>query len=185
MSTPQKEPLRLLRPAEESNLHKISRSLSLSAATVTRAQELLRVAEGKNFSEAARLTGRKSGDAVAQLVTRFNKAGLSALETRHRGGPVIVYQAPQQARILLEFKRSPSRKEDGTATWSLQTLQRALRKAPDGLPEVSTYTIWCTLHQAGFTWQKNRSWCQTGTVMRLRKSGPVQVSDPDTQSKKN
>jgi len=41
-----------------------------------------------------------------------------------------------------------------------------LRKAPDGLPQVSTYTIWRTLHAAGLSWQKSRTWCQTGVVMR-------------------
>src|ERR1019366_832342 len=66
----------------------------------------------------------------------------------------------------------------------LTVLQRALRKAPDGLPGVSTRTIWCVLQDAGYTWQADRSWCHTGHVVRVRKDGPVEVHDPDTVAKK-
>jgi len=48
------------------------------------------------------------------------------------------------------------------------TLQRALRRAHDGLPQVSTYTIWCALHDAGWSWQRSRTWCATGTAIRRR-----------------
>jgi hypothetical protein len=66
----------------------------------------------------------------------------------------------------------------------LNTLQRALRRAADGLPNVSTYTIWAVLHDAGVTWQRDRTWCQTGEVIRKRKRGEVTVHDPDTSAKK-
>jgi hypothetical protein len=79
----------------------------------------------------------------------------------------------------------PDRERDGTATWSLTTLQRALREAPDGLPQVSTYTILVVLHEAGFSWQASRTWCETGQVKRVRKSGVVTVSDPDAEPKKS
>jgi transposase len=86
---------------------------------------------------------------------------------------------------LAEARRPPDRSRDGTATWSLSTLQRALRRATDGLPKVSTYTIWQTLHGAGLSWQKSRTWCETGVVVRKRKrGGPVVVSDPDAAGKK-
>jgi hypothetical protein len=49
---------------------------------------------------------------------------------------------------------------------------------------VSTYTIWSVLQDAGFTWQKDRSWCETGTAIRKRKSGTVTVRDPDAEAKK-
>lgn len=184
MPAKQKDPLRNLSDEEKAVLQKISRSLTVSADQVARAKELLAVAEGKSYSEAARLAGRKSNDAVSQLVSRFNKEGLNALETRHGGGPVIIYTEKQKQRILLEFRRKPDRVEDATATWSLVTLQRALRQAPDGLPEISTYVIWQTLHEAGLSWQLDRSWCDTGKVIRLRKSGPVEVHDPDAVAKK-
>jgi hypothetical protein len=95
-----------------------------------------------------------------------------------------VLQKLQQQRILAEARRKPDREADGTATWSLTTLQRALRRAADGLPQVSTYTIWLTLHQANWSWQRDRSWCETGKVKRKRKGQVVEVVDPDATSKK-
>lgn len=53
----------------------------------------------------------------------------------------------------------------------------------DGLPAVSTYTIRCAPHDVGFTWDKDRSWCETGTAIRKRKSGSVTVIDPDATPK--
>jgi hypothetical protein len=90
----------------------------------------------------------------------------------------------ERQRILAEFERQPDREQDGTATWSLTTLQRILRAAPDGLPKVSTYTILQVLHDTGWTWQKDRTWSKTGTVIRKRKSGTVEVTDPDAEGKK-
>jgi transposase len=149
------------------------------------AKEVLAVADGHTFTDAAKLAGRKSGDAVAHLIARFNAEGLPALETRYGGGPPIRYTAIECERILREFRRAPDRRLDGTATWSLTTLQRALRRAPDGLPKVSTYTILCVLHEAGYTWQQDRTWCNTGKAIRVRKSGQVEVSDPDAGAQKN
>ena len=67
----------------------------------------------------------------------------------------------------------------------LEPVQKALRQADDGLPRVSTFTIWRTLHEAGLSWQKSRTWCETGRVMRQRKHGMVRVSDPDALAKKS
>jgi len=66
----------------------------------------------------------------------------------------------------------------------LTTLQRALRRASDGLPNVSTYTIWVALHEADISWQRDRSWCHTGAAIRKRKRGDVVVHDPDASAKK-
>jgi transposase len=122
---------------------------------------------------------------VAHLVSRFNQDGLEALYARQGGGPPVAYTAAEQARILAEVQRPPEREADGTATWSLTTLQRAVRQAPDGLPQVSTYTIWCARRGAGWTWQRDRSWCPTGTAWRKRKRGRVQVHDPDAAPTKS
>ena len=180
----QKDPLRPLTADERVHLERISRSHADPAALVARAKALLAVANGHRFTEAAQLAGRRSGDAVAHLVIRFNQEGVAALEPGHGGGQPKRYTQVEQERILREVRRDPDREQDGTATWSLATLQRALRQAPDGLPGVSSYTIWCVLHDAGLTWSKDRSWCQTGTAVRKRKSGTVTVTDPDTAPKK-
>jgi transposase len=180
----QKEPLPPLTATERSALEQMARAGSERADRVARAKALLAVADGQRFTDAARSAGRRSGDAVARLVGRFNTEGLAALAPRYAGGPPVVYDAATRERILREFRRPPDREQDGTATWSLVTLQRALRRAPDGLPAVSTWTILQTLHDAGYTWQQSRTWCHTGVVVRKRQAGPVPVTDPDTTPKK-
>jgi transposase len=184
MPRPQKEPLRTLTPAERAHLEQLSRSQTQPAARVARATALLAVATGHRFTVAAHAAGRRSGDAVAQLVARFNRQGLAALDAGHGGGQPKRYTQSEHERILREVRREPDRDQDGTATWSLTTLQRALRRAPDGLPGISTHTIWCVLHEAGVSWGKDRSWCATGTAVRKRKSGTVLVTDPDAVAKK-
>ncbi|MCL4535559.1 MAG: helix-turn-helix domain-containing protein [Bacteroidetes bacterium] len=185
MSRRQKDPLRPLTEGERSWLERVGRSESEAAGRVARARELLAVSKGHSFTEAAAMAGRRSGDTVGRLVARFNREGLAAIDN-HRGGVRRVrYGQAEKARILAEFHRAPDREMDGTATWSVQTLRRALRKASDGLPEVSAETIWRTLRQAGLSWQRGRSWCETGRVVRKRKAGPVEVVDPDAEPKKS
>jgi hypothetical protein len=185
MTRRQKDPLRALTTAEQATLERLSRSQSEPASHVARAKALLAVAAGQPYTAAARSAGRRSGDAVAHLVTRFNHHGLAAIVPGHGGGPPPTYSVAERSRILVEARRPPDRERDGTATWSLSTLQRALRTAPDGLPRVSTATIRAVLIDAGWTWQHSRSWCDTGTVQRKRKSGIVTVVDPDAEAKKS
>jgi len=185
MTRRQKDPLRPLTEEERAALEQLSRAASEPASHVARAKLVLAVAAGQSYTAAARGGGRRSGDAVARLVARFNTAGLAAIAPGHGGGAVATYGAEERARILAEARRAPDREADGTATWSLSTLRRALRAAPDGLPGVSEYTIWCVLRGAGRRWQRDRSWCETGVVVRQRKDGPVVVIDPDTAPKKS
>lgn len=184
MSRRKKDPLRPLTERERDVLEQLSRAQSEPASHVARAKALLAVADGQSYTAAARVAGRRSGDAVSQLVSRFNREGLAAIERRHGGGPPIIYGVEERKRILAEFERPPDRKKDGTATWSLSTLQRTLREGPDGMPDVSIYTIWCVLRAAGWTWQQDRTWCKTGTVTRKRKGVAVQVTDPEAEAKK-
>ncbi|MEQ8675289.1 MAG: helix-turn-helix domain-containing protein [Aggregatilineales bacterium] len=186
MTRRRKDPLRDLTREEQVDLESISRARSAPAEAVMRAKILLSVAAGMSYQDAARSAGRKSGDAVSALVSRFNQTGLDALVARHGGGGFQKqYGSEDQARILREFERQPDPGQDGTTTWSLTTLQRALRQAKDGLPQVSTYTILNVLHEAGYSWQRDRSWCQTGQAIRKRKSGKVVGTDPDTAAKKD
>lgn len=163
----------------------LGRAASAPASHGARARVVLAVAAGQSYTAAARSVGRRSGDAVAQVVARFNREGLAAIAPRHGGGAALTYGEAARARILAELRRLPDREEDGTATWSLSTLQRALRRAPDGLPQVSRDTLWCVLRGAGRQWQRSRSWCETGVVVRQRKAGPVVVVDPDAAPKKS
>src|SRR5215469_6496674 len=185
MSRSASEPLRALTEEESQELHRVSRASSEKRIRYQRAVALLAVNEGKSLSEAARLAGWKSHDPVTRLTRRFNTMGLLALDDLPRSGPHRTYGPQEQARILQEVRRTPDRKEDATGTWSLSLLQRALRAAADGLPRVSTFTILYTLHEAGYTWQKDRTWCHTGRTLKKGKDGTVyQSEDPYTQQKK-
>jgi hypothetical protein len=185
MSRRQKYPLRTLTTDERQWLQRIARSTHEPATHVVRATQILAVAAGHSYTEAATLSGRRSGDAVAHLVERFNREGVQAIELRAGGGPKPKYGMRERERILAAVRRTPAPETDGTATWSLMTLRRALRKAPDGLPQVSTYTIRAVLQEAGFRWPRTRTWCETGVTMRKRKSGAVvKVVDPDAVPKK-
>jgi transposase len=184
MSRRRKDPLRALTDGERVSLEQLGRATSAPAALVTRARALLAVAEGCSYTEAARRVGRRSGDAVGNLVARFNREGLAAIEPHHGGGPRGRYGPAERKRILAEVRRTPERERDKTATWALTTLQQALRRAEDGLPHVSTYTIWWVLHEADLSWQRDRSWCHTGLARRRRKHGEVEVHDPDATAKR-
>lgn len=185
MSRRRKDPLRPLTAEERRWLERISRSRAEPAGHVARAEALLAVADGRTYTEAAVLVGRRVGDTVAAWVARFNREGLGALEPGHGGGSPVRYGAAERARILAEVRRPPDRARDGTATWSVATLGRTLRRVEDGLPGVSDDTVWRVLRAVGLTWQQDRSWCETGVVLRKRKAGVVEVVDPDAAAKKS
>jgi transposase len=185
MSRRKKDPLRPLTGAERGDLTLLSRSQAAPAVQVARATMLLAVDRGDDYQRAARSAGRRSGDAVSHLVARFNAEGMAALSPRHAGGQPRLYDHASRERILREVRREPTPEADGTATWSLSTLRKSLRSAPDGLPRVATSTIWQVLHEAGLSYQSSRTWCPTGAALRKRKSGTVVVTDPDAESKKS
>jgi transposase len=190
MARQQKQPLRPLAVGERTALERIARAGSERADRVARAKALLAVAGGAAFTEAARAAGMRCGDTVGRWVARFNNDGLAGLDRRHGGGPAVEYGTQEQERILQEFRRQPERERDGTATWSLTTLRRALRKAPDGLPQVSTWTLLQVLHDAGYTWQNSRTWCPTGSARRKRQGEDgqtevVEVQDPRASQKRD
>ena len=185
MSRHRNDPLRPLTAEERQELTRLSRSLSAPAAHVERARALLAIADGASYTAAAHQVGRRHNETISAWVSRFNREGLAAVRPGHGGGARTRYGAEAQQRILTEWARTPQREWDGTATWSLSLLQKALRRAPDGLPRVSRFTIARTLHEAGLSWQKSRTWCETGVALRNRKHGMVRVSDPDAAVKKS
>jgi transposase len=182
LATPQKEPLRALASAEQATLEQLAQRTSERVDRVRRATALLAVARGENFAAAAREASLRSATTVANLVSRFNRFGLGALGIRAGRGRKPTYDAVARAQIVATAQRPPERREDGTATWSLSTLQRALRK--DTYPRIGATTIRRVLEQAGSSYQRTRSWCPTGTALRVRKSGVVTVVDPQTEGKR-
>ncbi len=182
MSQPQKDPLRALSQSEEQELHRLVKASSERVDVVQRAKALVAVAAGQGFAGAAREAGLKSGYGVSKLVKRFNEHGLTALSIAGGRGRKPTYTSVQQARILTEVQRTPDRDEDQTATWSLMLLRQALRKTD--LPSVAAETIRQVLHDAGYSYQRTRTWCRTGYALRVRKSGTVTTYDEQTPEKK-
>jgi transposase len=183
MAQPQKEPLRALSKQEERELQRTVKATSERVDMVRRAKALLAVAEGKPFTQAAQAAGLRSGKGVGQLVKRFNAEGLAALLIAAGRGRKPTYTSEQQARIVAEVQREPDREKDQTATWSLMTLRTALRK--QALPKVARETIRKALHEAGYSYQRTRTWMRTGYAERKRKSGTVTTYDPKTPEKKD
>ena len=184
MTRRQKEPLRPLSSEEREMLERLSRASQEPAVHVVRAQMLLVVADGKSYTAAAQSVGRRSGEAVSHLVSRFNQAGLAALEPMYGGGAPVVYDSEQRQQILATASQPPDAEQDGAVSWSLSLLQRRLRQQSE-FSLISTYTLWQVLHEANWSWQLNRTWCSTGEVKRRRKSGIVEVVDPDSEAKKS
>jgi transposase len=182
MATPQKEPLRGVTPAEQAALERLTRSSSERVDRVRRASALLAVAQGQGFAAAARQAGFGSGTTVAELVARFNRRGLAALSIAAGRGRKPTYDPAARARIVATAQRAPERKTDGTATWSLSTLERTLRR--EAFPQLGATTVRRVLEDAGSSYQQTRTWCPTGTAERRRKSGVVRVTDPQTEEKR-
>ncbi len=182
MAPPPKEGLRTLRAEERATLVRVSKAASARQDRARRATALLAVAAGRSFRQAASVAGFRSGTAVAGLVGRFNKEGLAALAIASGRGRRATYDPAARARIVATAQRDPDRKRDGTATWSLSTLQRTLRR--EALPGVGATTIRRVLRDAGSSYQQSRTWCPTGTAVRKRKSGLVVVVDPQTEQKR-
>jgi transposase len=182
MATPQRQPLRAITVAEQAALEHIVNAGSERVDQVRRAAAVLAVAQGKPFIQAAELAGLRSGTTVADLVKRFNRRGLAALKIGAGRGRKPTYLANARSRIVATAQRSPNRRRDGTATWSLSTLQRTLRRGR--FPTVGTSTIRRVLQDAGSSYQRTRTWCPTGTAQRKRKAGVVTVVDPQTEKKR-
>jgi transposase len=174
-------PMRSVTQEEEQALRRIVKASSERVDVVKRAKAILAVQAGKPYTEAAQEAGYKSGDSVSQLVERFNRLGLAALLIAPGRGCKETYTLEQRQRIMQEFQRPPDREKDQTATWSLMTLRNALRK--QALPAVGVSTVREVLHEADYRFGKTRTWCPTGTALRVRKAGTVTVQDPKAGEK--
>ncbi len=182
MATPQQAPLRPVTADERAAVERIARAGSERADRVRRATALLLVAGGGSFARAARQAGFRSGTAVADLVGRFNRHGLAALSIAAGRGRKPTYDTAARAQVVAIAQRAPDRQQEGTATWSLRTLQRALRGGDQ--PRIGTSTVRRVLVDAGSSCQQTRTWCPTGTAERKRKAGVVRVVDPETEVKR-
>jgi transposase len=176
------DPLRELTEAERAHLAVLVRATSERADVRQRAVALLAVAAGHSYEAAARPAGYTQGYTVSRLVQRVNARGLAALEIAAGRGRKPAYTPADRQQILDTLHEAPERTRDQSATWSLSVLQRRLRA--HGLAQVSRDTIHKTLHGAGYSWQRTRTWCPTGTARRKRKAGVVTVTAPEAEQKR-
>jgi transposase len=181
MGVRQKTPLRPLSEAERHELQRVAKASSERVDTVKRAKALLTVADGRTFTQAGSLSGL-SREGISQLVERFNQRGLAVLVIAPGRGRKVIYEVEERRCVMQEVQRQPDRVSDQTATWSLKLLQRALRRA--GLATIGATTIGRILHEEGYSLQRDRTWCQTGSAYRVRKDGVYRVQDPQAHKKK-
>ncbi len=137
---PQKNPFRSLTAEEQQQLEQIAKASSERIDVVRRAKALLALAQGHTFTAAGK-QAEISRQAVAQLVERFHQRGMAAVLTIAPGrGRKPTYRQEVRGHILRTVQRCPDRQGDGTATWSLKTLERTLRREL-GLPKLCAHTI--------------------------------------------
>lgn len=173
--------LRPLSEAEQKELQRVVKASSERVDTVKRARALLGVADGLTLTQAG-ASAQLSREGVSQLVERFNQRGLAVLVIAQGRGRKPTYDLQARERVVQEVQRQPDRLTDQTATWSLKLLERALRQK--ALPTIGATTIGRILHEEGYSVQQDRTWCYTGTALRVRKKGIYRVRDPHTQKKK-
>lgn len=179
MGRPPKNPLRILKNEERTELERVGRSHTESFERVARAKALLAVNQGHTYQEAAFLSGRRSDQAVSNLILRFNQRGLNALNSLHGGGFKTIY-GPKEKQQILDLVSQ--KLEGGSPHWSLSLIQARLEETPLG--HIGRKTIWKILRDEGYSFQKSRTWVKTGKVMRKRNGKWVEVEDPDKNAKK-
>src|SRR2546423_13535793 len=86
MAQAQREPLRPLTDGERRMLDDVGKASSERVDRLRRARALLSVADTGRFAPAARWAGFRSATAVADLVRRFNRQGVQALDIAAGGG---------------------------------------------------------------------------------------------------
>jgi transposase len=151
--------LRDLTEEEKAAMMRIAASRVERVERIRRARALLAVAGGQSFTQAARAARMRSSSGVAALVQRFHQRGLGALDTTPGAGRHPVYGDAEKYLILREVEKEMGR----SATWSLSTLEHALREAPEGTPRVSAKTIGQVLHDAGYNWEPDgHVWIRNG-----------------------
>src|SRR5437899_531741 len=117
MARVQKEPLRPLSEGERQALEGVTSASSERVDRVRRARALLSVADTGSFAQAARRAGFRSVSAVANLVRRFNRRGLTVLSIAPGRGRRPTYDGAARAQIVAVAQQQPRRREDQTATW--------------------------------------------------------------------
>jgi transposase len=125
--------LRQLTEAEREELTRWSRSRTLAARDVFVASLILALADGKSYTQIEK-EFNTSRPTIARWKTRFEKSGMSGLETQHKGSKPRTVTPTVQARVLRKTTQPPV---DGSTHWSCRKLATAL-----GLGKSTVQRIW-------------------------------------------
>jgi transposase len=147
MAVPLKDPLRPLSREEQCTLECLVQATRERVDRVRRARALLAGAQGQSARHAAQQAGWCHHSGVAKRVARFHRRGLAAVDIAPGRGRRPTYGPQARARLVAVAQEQPPRREDQTATGSLRTLQRRLRR--EGVPQVGTRTMRRVLPDAG------------------------------------
>lgn len=125
--------MRQLTETEREELTRWSRSRTLAARDVFVASLILALADGKSYTQ---IEGElnTSRPTIARWKARFEKNGMSGLETRHKGSKPRTVTPAVQAKVLRKTTQPPG---DGSTHWSCRKLAATL-----GLGKSTVQRIW-------------------------------------------
>src|SRR5258708_1187172 len=107
MGIPSQTHLRTVTMQEKMILQRLPKATSERVDSVRRAKALLGVVSGQSLTQAAREAGFRSGEAVSQLIERFNERGVQGLTIAAGRGRKATYDSEARTRILQELQREP------------------------------------------------------------------------------
>jgi transposase len=122
-----------LNAGEREELTRWSKSRTLRAGDVFRANLILALADGKSYSAVEAELGT-SRPTIARWKARFEKLRLAGLESLHKGSRVRKATPALQARLFRKTKQKP---DDGSTHWSCRKMAAEI-----GLSPATVHRMW-------------------------------------------
>src|SRR5215216_2884543 len=168
--------VRALSGDEAEELARITRSRSLGAGLVRRAQIVQHaVQEGLSASEIAARMGL-CGATVRFWLKRFNERGLPGLEEDMRSGRPPVYSAEERSAVITAALSRPAELGLPFASWRLDRLVAYLDEKGVGMKRSRVSEV---LQAEGLKWRQEETWFGTRVDPEFeRKRGRSSVSTP-------
>src|SRR5580698_6287239 len=108
-------------------------SRTLPAGDVFRARLILALADGQTYTQ-IKTTLQTTAPTISRWKRRFEEAGMTGLDPRHKGSQPRVADAKVQARIARKTQQKPA---DGSTHWSCRKMAKAL-----GLSKSTVQRVW-------------------------------------------
>ena len=129
----------------------------------------------------ARQAGYRSGTR-SRIWCGASTARLAALASRPGAGGKPTYDPAARARIVATAQRPPERKADGTATWSLSTLERTLRR--EAFPRWGRRPSGGCCRMPAVPTSRRGPGARPGRPSASARAGSCAVTDPQTEEKR-